>query len=234
MKRGILNLTQTNQFLCSSVRFELKLYYFSSCLVIIKAREQSKKRGLGLNILCFSLLPNSYQRKTIYSNVSLINSPIPAYCLEAIKWWNCRLPFVSVFSILICCSFYLKGNFCCDSHVELRQTLESVSTHCHLIERLFFESSKTGHCFLMYFFLSHAHRNCSLLSLSYPGRDDSLKLPTCHDLVNNCSHLTSLTLRGFKLHDYKARVLVKVCIWKFEYISIYIYILGSASRLMHL
>ncbi|KAM7521599.1 hypothetical protein LguiA_011501 [Lonicera macranthoides] len=69
-------------------------------------------------------------------------------------------------------------------HVELRQTLESVSKHCHLIERLFFESSKTG-------------------------RDDSLKLPTCHDLVNNCSHLTSLTLRGFKLHDYKARVLVK-------------------------
>ncbi|KAM7495982.1 hypothetical protein LguiA_020396 [Lonicera macranthoides] len=70
-------------------------------------------------------------------------------------------------------------------HVELRQTLESVSKHCHLIERLFFESSKTG-------------------------RDDSLKLPTCSDLVNNCPHLTSLALRGFKLHDYKARVLVKV------------------------
>ncbi|KAM7501345.1 hypothetical protein LguiB_000249 [Lonicera macranthoides] len=69
-------------------------------------------------------------------------------------------------------------------HVELRQTLESVSKHCHLIERLFFESSKTG-------------------------RDDSLKLPTCSDLVNNCPHLTSLALRGFKLHDYKARVLVK-------------------------
>ncbi|KAA8550855.1 hypothetical protein F0562_002539 [Nyssa sinensis] len=69
-------------------------------------------------------------------------------------------------------------------HVELRQTLESVSKHCHLIERLFFESSKTG-------------------------RDDSLKLPTCSDLVNNCPHLTSLALRGFKLHDYKARMLVK-------------------------
>ncbi|CAI9761420.1 unnamed protein product [Fraxinus pennsylvanica] len=69
-------------------------------------------------------------------------------------------------------------------HVELRQTLESVSRHCHLIERLFFESSKTG-------------------------RDDSLKLPTCNDLVNNCPHLTSLALRGFKLHDFKARVLVK-------------------------
>ncbi|KAE8680406.1 transducin family protein [Hibiscus syriacus] len=53
-------------------------------------------------------------------------------------------------------------------HVELRQTFMSVSSNCHLIERLFFESSKTG-------------------------RDDS-----------------SLSLRGFKLHDYKVRILVKV------------------------
>ncbi|XP_043691671.1 F-box protein SKIP17-like [Telopea speciosissima] len=69
-------------------------------------------------------------------------------------------------------------------HVELRQTLESVSKNCHFIERLFFESSKTG-------------------------RDDSLKSPTCIDLVNGCPHLTSLALRGFKLHDYKVRILVK-------------------------
>ncbi|KAF7804748.1 F-box protein [Senna tora] len=69
-------------------------------------------------------------------------------------------------------------------HVELRQTLVSVSAHCHLIERLFFESSKTG-------------------------RDDSLKTPTCIDLVNKCPHLTSLSLRGFKLHDCKVRLLVK-------------------------
>ncbi|KAK6141388.1 hypothetical protein DH2020_024879 [Rehmannia glutinosa] len=52
-------------------------------------------------------------------------------------------------------------------HVDLRQTLESVS------------------------------------------RDDSLKLPTCNDLVTNCPHLSSLALRGFKLHDVKVRVLVK-------------------------
>ncbi|KAE9611485.1 hypothetical protein Lal_00011511 [Lupinus albus] len=69
-------------------------------------------------------------------------------------------------------------------HVELRLTLMSVSAHCHLIERLFFESSKTG-------------------------RDDSLKTQTCLELVDNCPHLTSLSLRGFKLHDYKVRVLVK-------------------------
>ncbi|KAK7345892.1 hypothetical protein VNO77_16507 [Canavalia gladiata] len=69
-------------------------------------------------------------------------------------------------------------------HVELRQTLMSVSVNCHLIERLFFESSKTG-------------------------RDDSLKTQTCVELVDNCPHLTSLSLRGFKLHDYKVRVLVK-------------------------
>ncbi|XP_030462171.2 F-box protein SKIP17-like isoform X2 [Syzygium oleosum] len=69
-------------------------------------------------------------------------------------------------------------------HVELRQLLTSVGLNCHLIERLFFESSKTG-------------------------RDDSLKSPTCVDLVNNCPHLTSLSLRGFKLHDCKVRTLVK-------------------------
>lgn len=42
------------------------------------------------------------------------------------------------------------------------------------------------------------------------GRDDSLKSPTCVDFVNNCPNLTSLALRGFKLHDYKVRILVKV------------------------
>lgn len=41
---------------------------------------------------------------------------------------------------------FLWGNilFLLNRHVELRQTLMSVSTNCHLIERLFFESSKTG------------------------------------------------------------------------------------------
>ncbi|KAF9607622.1 hypothetical protein IFM89_037550 [Coptis chinensis] len=69
-------------------------------------------------------------------------------------------------------------------HVELRQTLESVSKNCRLLERLFFESSRTG-------------------------RDDSLKSPTCVDLVNGCPNMTSLALRGFKLQDYKARILLK-------------------------
>ncbi|XP_027351770.1 F-box protein At4g02760-like [Abrus precatorius] len=69
-------------------------------------------------------------------------------------------------------------------HVELRQTLVSVSANCRMIDRLFFESSKTG-------------------------RDDSLKAQTCSELVSNCPHLTSLSLRGFKLHDCKVRILVK-------------------------
>lgn len=42
------------------------------------------------------------------------------------------------------------------------------------------------------------------------GRDDSLKSPTCSDLVNNCPNLTALALRGFKLHDNQVRALVKV------------------------
>ena len=50
----------------------------------------------------------------------------------------------------------------------------------------------------------------------FPGRDDSLKVQTCTDIVNNCPHLISLALRGFKLHDCKIRVLVKVCFWRCE------------------
>ncbi|KAK1314165.1 F-box protein [Acorus calamus] len=69
-------------------------------------------------------------------------------------------------------------------HVELKQILDSISANCHLLERLFFESSKSD-------------------------RDDSLNTSTCVDLVSGCPHLTSLSLRGFKLHDNKIRVLVK-------------------------
>ncbi|PWA36636.1 RNI-like superfamily protein [Artemisia annua] len=69
-------------------------------------------------------------------------------------------------------------------HVELRHTLESISGNCPLIERLVFESSKTG-------------------------RDDGLKYPTCNEFVLNCPNITTLALKGFKLHDYKARMLVK-------------------------
>ncbi|GAY40675.1 hypothetical protein CUMW_053820 [Citrus unshiu] len=76
-------------------------------------------------------------------------------------------------------------------HVELRQTLMSVSMSCPLLERLFFESSKTG-------------------------RDDSLKSPTCVDFVNNCPSLTSMALRGFKLPDYKIRILLKES-WKWDW-----------------
>ncbi|KAH8509258.1 hypothetical protein H0E87_011139 [Populus deltoides] len=91
-------------------------------------------------------------------------------------------------------------------HVDLRQTLVSVSMNCPLIERLFFESSKTG-------------------------RDDSLKSSTCVDLVNNCPNLTSLALRGFKLYDYKLRILVKgFCKLKYVDFSTSYSITGSFLR----
>lgn len=103
---------------------------------------------------------------------------------------------------------YFKCIFC-GSHVELRQTLESVSKHCHLIERLFFESSKTGNilctCNLCYLRAKYTFIVFSV------GRDDSLKLsPTCSDLVQNCPNLNSLALRGFKLQDFKVLALIKV------------------------
>ncbi|KAJ0982295.1 hypothetical protein J5N97_010550 [Dioscorea zingiberensis] len=69
-------------------------------------------------------------------------------------------------------------------HIELRRTLDAVSTYCHSLKRLFFESSETG-------------------------RDDSLKSTTCLDLASGCPSLISLALRGFKLHDHKVKTLLK-------------------------
>ncbi|CAH9078411.1 unnamed protein product [Cuscuta epithymum] len=69
-------------------------------------------------------------------------------------------------------------------NVDLSLTIGSISTSCPLIERLFLESSKAG-------------------------RDCSLKLQLCCDLSSNCPNLSSLTLRGFKLHDSRVCVLVK-------------------------
>ncbi|PKA61384.1 F-box protein SKIP17 [Apostasia shenzhenica] len=68
--------------------------------------------------------------------------------------------------------------------MELRQIFESVSRNCHSIKRLSIESSETG-------------------------RDDTLKSLTCLDLVNGCPHIASLALKGFKLNDHKARILVR-------------------------
>ncbi|CAN4098176.1 unnamed protein product [Withania somnifera] len=108
----------------------------------------------------------------------------PGACLRRLHLYNIeRLDGTALKMALSACPSLLDMEIV-GLHVELRQTLESISTFCPLIERLFFESSKTG-------------------------RDDSLKLPACSDLVNNCPHISSLSLRGFKLHDYKARILIK-------------------------
>ncbi|KAH0978397.1 hypothetical protein GBA52_028116 [Prunus armeniaca] len=112
------------------------------------------------------------------------NSGAPGTLLRRLHLYNIeRMDNTSLCGALVACPFLLDLEIV-GLHVELRQTLQSVSANCHLIERLFFESSKTG-------------------------RDDSLKSPTCVDLMTDCPHLTSLALRGFKLHDYKVRILLK-------------------------
>ncbi|WOG94850.1 hypothetical protein DCAR_0314147 [Daucus carota subsp. sativus] len=69
--------------------------------------------------------------------------------------------------------------------VELRQTLESVSQYCHMLERLYFESSNRG-------------------------LDDNLHIsPTCNALVQNCPRINSFSLKGFMLADSKILCLVK-------------------------
>ena len=99
-----------------------------------------------------------------------------------------------------------------NSHVELRQTLMSVIENCRAIERLFFESSKTGLIFSSFDILFSVFLVIYLFiaNLEITGRDDSLKSPTCADLVHSCPRLVSLALRGFKLHDDKVGKLVKV------------------------
>ncbi|CAM8923152.1 unnamed protein product [Rhodiola kirilowii] len=69
-------------------------------------------------------------------------------------------------------------------NVELKQILVSVASSCSMIHRLYFESS-------------------------IAGRDDNLIAPICDDFVSNCPFLTSLSLRGCKLHDSKVRILIK-------------------------
>ncbi|KAL1312206.1 hypothetical protein AAHE18_16G020800 [Arachis hypogaea] len=68
--------------------------------------------------------------------------------------------------------------------VELGRILSSVSANCHLIERFAFAASTTG-------------------------RNKILNIQTCSHLVAGCPHLTSLSLRGIRIHDYKVRILVK-------------------------
>nr|KAJ0185632.1 hypothetical protein LSAT_V11C900457820 [Lactuca sativa] len=43
-------------------------------------------------------------------------------------------------------------------------------------------------------------------------RDDDLKYPTCNEFVRSCPSITALSLKGFKLHDYKARASqIEIC-----------------------
>nr|CAD1832555.1 unnamed protein product [Ananas comosus var. bracteatus] len=90
--------------------------------------------------------------------------------------------------------------------VELRQTLTAISKYCCLIERLFIESFDIG-------------------------RDDGLKSSTCSDLVKGCPNISSLSLRGFKLHDHKVSILVKgLCNLKYVDFSTSLSITGTFLR----
>lgn len=120
---------------------------------------------------------------------------------------------MSIFNIAEWLFFLCVGTslpFWC-SHVEIKLMLAAVSVNCHLIERLFLESSRAGENFMAENLLLESSCMACLSSLLFlTGRDDSLKSQACNDLVNRCPHLTSLALRGFKLQDYKVRILVKV------------------------
>ncbi|KAK1437278.1 hypothetical protein QVD17_03068 [Tagetes erecta] len=112
------------------------------------------------------------------------NGGAPGARLRRLHLFNIeRMDNAALLTSLASCPFLLDLEIV-GVHVELRQTLESVSKHCPLMERLVFESSKTG-------------------------RDDCWKTPACNEFVRNCPNITTLALKGFKLQDYKVHMLLK-------------------------
>ncbi|KAK9137317.1 hypothetical protein Sjap_007911 [Stephania japonica] len=167
-----------------------------SCLASLSADGGSAGAMLRkLYLYNIDKMDNAALSATLSACPSLLDLEIVGLCLHYMVFF---LGYALVELHIIACVYvflFLMNNWGCmglqtlnialmNSHVELKQTLESLSANCHLLQRLFCESSKTG-------------------------RDDSLKSQTCVDLVNGCPLVTSLSLRGFKLLDYKIRVLLK-------------------------
>ncbi|EPS71454.1 hypothetical protein M569_03302, partial [Genlisea aurea] len=157
----------------------------SSQLLVYHRNRSSHSSGFSLN----EIRPRPGKDSCILSRSCLtplasIDGCDPGALLRRLHLYNIeRIDNIALDAALSACPSLLDLEIV-GLHVELRQTLESVSSCCPLLERLFFDSSKTG-------------------------RDDTLKLPACHDLVKNCPNMCSLALRGFKLPDLKLRVLIK-------------------------
>eukprot|EP01018_Ginkgo_biloba_P032664 Gb_01688 [translate_table: standard] len=108
-----------------------------------------------------------------------------------------------------------KAISCCPSlldleivglHIQLKSTLDCLSSHCQHLERLGCQSSKTG-------------------------RAEALKSRTCTQLVKGCPNLSALALRGFKLSDQKANILLKgFCHLKFVDFSTAAAVTGTFLR----
>ncbi|XP_057860349.1 F-box protein At4g02760 isoform X2 [Cryptomeria japonica] len=71
-----------------------------------------------------------------------------------------------------------------DLHVQLKSVLSCLSSHCHFLERLCCQSSKTG-------------------------RVEGLRSYTCTQFLTGCPKISSLSLKGFKLSDQKLDALLK-------------------------
>ncbi|KAH9301885.1 hypothetical protein KI387_013468, partial [Taxus chinensis] len=69
-------------------------------------------------------------------------------------------------------------------HVQLKSIIHCLSSHCHYLERLCCQSSKTG-------------------------RAEGLKSHTCTQFLKGCPKISSLSLKGFKLRDKKLNSLLK-------------------------
>lgn len=76
--------------------------------------------------------------------------------------------------------------------INMRMVLQSVTSHCHDMKRLFIQPPKTGS--------ANQWRSCG---------PDSIRTLSCNQMVQGCPNITSLSLRGLKLPDRKVKFLLK-------------------------
>ena len=100
-----------------------------------------------------------------------------------------------------------------DRYVQWKLTLESVSKHIPLIERLICESSSEGVFKIANFLISPVLGNTvGSFLLSHADEHAGLEYATCRNFIRNCPNITTLALKGFEMPDFKALKLVKVFI----------------------
>ncbi|GKB81454.1 RNI-like superfamily protein, partial [Tanacetum coccineum] len=119
-----------------------------------------------------------------HSCLSSLNGNGGAPSLRSLHLYNIKgMDNTALLASLSVCPSLIDLEIVC-LYVDWKLTLESVSKHIPLIERLICESSSSD-------------------------EHDSLEYSTCSKFILNCPNLTALALKGFEMPDCMARKLVK-------------------------